>query len=182
MDKTRLTYLEKRYWAGETSLDEERELKEAIRNDSEGASEELVSLFQELNRNTEKELDADFDSVFWNSVESDNSGARIFTLSLFLRYAAVGVILLGLTFAVWNIILNENSPKGTPEAAIAQADTFDDPEVAFEETKRALMFASQKLNKGKEPIKEIKRFYNAKLSIAGMQPDTSTVNTNKEQK
>jgi len=182
MDKTRLAYLEKRYWAGETSLDEERELKEAVKNDSDGVSEELMSLFQEINRNTAKELNADFDSDFWNNVDSRESGARIFTLSLFLRYAAVGVILLGLTFAVWSIILNDNSPEGTPEVAIAQADTFDDPEVAFEETKKALMFASQKLNKGKEPIREIKRFYNVKMSIAGMQADTSTVNTNKEKK
>lgn len=182
MDSKRLKLLEKRYWAGESSLDEENELKEAVKNGEDGISIQLASLFQEIAQNKDQMLDADFDSDFWQKAnnEKDNGGARIFTLSLFMRYAAVGVILFGITFALWNIILKDEPSQDIAQTKITAIDTFDDPQVAFEETKRALMFASEKLNKGKEPIKEIKRFYNAKMSIAGMQTDS--INTKKKTK
>lgn len=182
MDSNRLKLLEKRYWAGESSLDEEQELKEAIRDGVHGASEQLVSLFQEIKQNKDQSLDANFDSEFWQKAtnEKDNGGARIFTLSLFMRYAAVGVILFGITFALWSIIMKDENVPAIAQTKITANDTFDDPQVAFEETKKALMFASEKLNKGKEPIKEIKRFYNAKMSIAGMQTDS--INTKNKTK
>ncbi|NEN25753.1 hypothetical protein G3O08_19875 [Cryomorpha ignava] len=182
MDSNRLKLLEKRYWAGESSLDEEHELKEAVRNDADGVSFELVSLFQEIAQNKDQILDADFDSDFWQKAnnEKGKGGARIFTLSLFMRYAAVGIILFGITFALWNIVLKDEPVEAIAQTEMTTGDTYNDPQVAFEETKRALLFASEKLNKGKEPIKEIKRFYNAKVSIAGMQTDS--MNTKKKTK
>ena len=174
MDSNRLKYLERRYWAGKSSLDEERELKAGVRNGTVGVSEHLVSLFQEIENAENQTLDADFDADFWQKANNRKSegGARIFTLSLFMRYAAIGIILCGVTFALWNIISKNDYGQSIPPTEIAAGDTYDDPEVAFEETKRALLFASQKLNKGKEPIKEIKRFYSTKLSIAGMSTDS----------
>ena len=179
MDSNRLKLLEKRYWSGESSLDEEQELKDAIRDGVHGASEQLVSLFQELEQNKDKMLDSNFDSEFWQKAtdEKNNGGARIFTLSLFMRYAAVGVILFGITFALWSIIMKDESVPKIAKTNVTSIDTFDDPQVAFEETKRALMFASEKLNKGKEPMTEIRRFYNAKMSIAGMQTDSTNTKT-----
>lgn len=174
MDSNRLKYLERRYWAGESSLDEERELRAGVKNEAAGISEHLVSLFQEIETTRNQVLDSDFDADFWQKAnnKTDGSGTRIFTLSLFMRYAAIGIILCGVTFALWNIISQNDYGQSIPPTEIAAGDTYDDPEVAFEETKRALLFASQKLNKGKEPIKEIKRFYSTKLSIAGMPTDS----------
>lgn len=181
MDSNRLKYLEKRYWSGDTTLDEEREILEGVKSGVPGASDELVSLFGELAQSKEQMLDADFDADFWQIANDDKSigGSRIFTLSLFMRYAAVGIILVGLSFALWDIILKDE-PANTVAQTEMATDTFDDPQKAFEETKRALMFASEKLNKGKEPMKEIKRFYTTKMSITGMQTDS--MNTKNETK
>lgn len=173
MDSDRLKYLEKRYWAGESSLEEERELRAGVKSGADGISEHLVFLFQEIETNQNQSLDADFEEEFWLKANTVTNGeARVFTLSLFMRYAAVGIILCGVTFALWNIILKNDYGQSQTTTEIAADDTFDDPEVAFEETKRALVFASQKLNKGKEPVQEIKRFYSTKLSIAGTATDS----------
>ncbi len=184
MDRVRLEYLEKRYWEGKTSLDEEAELKKAVHAGAEGVSEPLIALLGEIEENKSLSLNADFDEAFWQKAENENSSgeAQIFTLSLFMRYAAVGIILFGLSFAIWNIIVNSDlmAPAPIVQTEIGVDDTYEDPQVAFEETKRALMFASEKLNKGKEPIQEIKRFYNAKVSIAGMHSDTSNTVNNKK--
>src|SRR5690554_2075444 len=174
MDRDRLAYLEKKYWKGKTSLQEEIELQNAVRSGSDAVSDLLTSIFNATAQSREISLDDDFDSAFWQkaNVEHNDNRGLVFTLSAFMRYAAVGIILLGIGGVVWNLAFKTDNKVEVAQTEFTIVDTYDDPEKAFEETKKALMYASQKLNQGKEPLGEIKRFYNAKMSIAGTPVDT----------
>lgn len=184
MDRARLRYLEKKYWGGKTSLEEENELKSAVRSGSSEVSGSLISVFNSSSQLHAVGLDDDFDSAFWQKAKVQNSDkqARVFTLSMFMRYAAVGIILLGISGVIWTLALKDNHQEEVAQTEFIKVDTYDDPEIAFEETKKALMYASQKLNEGQKPLGEIKRFYNAKMSIAGMSADADTARTNTSSK
>lgn len=175
MESEQLKTLEKKYWLGETSRVEESILRKATKdkNAQESLSPELIGLFADLASASDIELGADFDTDFWKRAIPSAESAS-FNPTFFMRYAAIGLILISAAFSFWNVI--HNSP--TPYHAVAEmdADTYSSPEKAFEETKRALMFASLKLNRGAQTVGEIKRFYNTKESISEL-PDSDLKNT-----
>lgn len=168
MDIRRNNFLEKKYWEGSSTLEEEQELKQAVFENQQGLSNEIKELFKLSEDFSDIELGDDFDSDFWKKAALSENSASVWNISLFMRYAAVGILLFGLTMALWNILLQSDPVKPVPVSEVSHIDTYDDPQVAYEETKRALTFAAAKLNQGKEPITEIKRFYDARLSISGM--------------
>ena len=168
MDIRRNEFLEKKYWEGSSTLEEEQEIRQAVLENAPGFSTEIKTLFNISGVKSEVELDDGFDATFWEKASGTESKSAVWNVSLFMRYAAAGIILFGLTMALWNLLLNNGPMKPAPITEISQVDTYTDPQVAFEETKRALTFAASRLNKGKEPITEIKRFYDARVSISGI--------------
>lgn len=173
MDNRDLELLELKYWAGETTLPEEEVLQRAARAGSEGLSADYKRLVGLADQSREAELDPAFEAEFWARVEGGkSSGARIFTIAHFIRYAAVGIVLVALGLGMWDIISEDHLPATTKpvwegQLISAVEDTYESPEQAFEEAKKALLFASQKLNKGAAPVEEIKRFHTTKMSIIG---------------
>lgn len=168
MDRNRFKILEAKYWKGESSLAEEQELRRYVLANKDKVSKALWDLFVAVDEIKEARLDDDFDTAFWNSVSKRSNGrSGNFHSFHFMRYAATGIIILGLAIGFFAIIDATDEPENT--VAITESeDTYSDPEQAFEETKKALFFASEKLNKGIEPASEIKRFHNSKMSITGV--------------
>lgn len=159
--------LEEKYWAGETNLIEDSAIEQAIKESPEVFSPELVSVFKAKAVVTDMSLGNEFENEFWDKV--DNQGkSQGFTFHHFMRYAAVGIVILGLAYIFTLLIQTDEStsPSQVAEIEIVE-DTYESPEEAFEEAKKALMMASGKLNKGQEKIKEIKRFHEAKLTVMG---------------
>lgn len=159
--------LEEKYWAGETNLIEDSAIAKAIEEYPELFSQELRSVFAAKTATSQLKLDDDFEDEFWEKLDG-KSGAKRFSFYDFTRYAAVGILLLGLGY-VFTKIIQSDAPEN--EAKVAEVemveDTYDSPEMAFEEAKKALMMASGKLNKGQEKIEEIKRFHHAKITVMG---------------
>lgn len=172
MNDLRIKKLELKYWQGETTLEEERELKSAARNMHEALSPEFVNLAGSIideAENASVQLDESFESEFWAAVEEKNDPKIIrgrFTPLEFVRYAAAAVVFLCFSFAIWYAV-GETKQSGMT-AAVNQEETLQSPEDAFEEAKQALSFASSKLNKAKEPVQKIEKFHQATLSVAGM--------------
>ncbi len=154
--------LEAKYWAGETSLEEEKLLKQQALMAKSEISEELKQLFSISLEESKISLDSNFESEFWGLVEENEKmkGKVIqFRVSSFLRYAAVGVLAVAISFAIGNFIMKfDAAPVAVDGTFASLEDTYEDPEQAFLEMKRALMFASTKLNSGGAHIKELKRF------------------------
>lgn len=176
MDINRNKWLEKRYWEGLATIEEEEELRRSIAADGDGLSREIKVLFGTLEALAPAELDAEFDNEFWTKVEPSNN-IRKLNVNQFMRYAAIGLICLAVGLALWNIALSPGSSDEMQAVAISGEDTYADPKAAFEETRRALMFASEKLNKGKAPISEIKRFYTTRMSISGIETPSNGSDT-----
>jgi|GEM_PF-1227001 len=172
MSNLKLKQLEEKYWLGETTLEEERELKSAAQNTPETLSPEFIQLVASLNdeiANEDIKLDDSFESEFWDAVEGKEEPKTIrgrFTPLEFVRYAAAAVVLVCFSFAIWYAV-GETSPEGAV-ASVNQQEQFESPEEAFEEAKKALTFASSRLNKAKKPLEKIEKFHQATMSVAGM--------------
>ena len=159
--------LELKYWEGETNLIEESALETAIQEYPELFSEDLKSVFQARKAMNSLKLDDEFDSEFWKKAEGE-SNSGVFAFSDFMRYAAVGIIIIGLGYSLSLLMHNDQTTIQTEVAEISSTnDTYESPEVAFEKAKQALLMASGNLNKGQEKMEEIKRFHHAKATIMG---------------
>jgi hypothetical protein len=170
MNNMRLKLLEEKYWQGETSLEEENELKSAALNGEEGLSPEFTDLVKSLREDDEApSLDSSFDDAFWaavNEKEDPKIIKRNFTPLHMVRYAAAAVVLLCFSAGIW-YALAENDHSEAVATTVVESE-FESPEAAFEEAKKALSFASAKMNKAKEPVQKIEKFHQATLSVAGM--------------
>ncbi|HKL02018.1 MAG TPA: hypothetical protein VJ911_00025 [Cryomorphaceae bacterium] len=170
MDRNRLKTLEDKYWKGETNLAEEQELRTYVTSNRDKVSQRLWDLFSTAGKLREAKLDDEFETEFWDAV-SNNSERHNGTYQSFhfMRYAAAGIVFLGLAIGFYTLLDREDeAPNTILSTSTHIEDTYSDPEKAFEEAKKALFFASEKLNKGVEPASEIKRFHHTKMSITGL--------------
>lgn len=149
MDSKRIEELLNKYWNCETSLDEERELKEYFQGSEfpetlKGAS----ALFKFFAEQKKKSLDdTSFDREVLSKVNAPKGGQVIRLFKNSMRIAA-GIAVLMTAF--W-IVRNEIR-KDTPQEIV---DTYNDPQLAFEETKRALLMISKSFGKAEEQAKKI---------------------------
>lgn len=155
--------LEEKYWQGETTLEEEARLKQAAAAGEAGISEALRYAFAAIDDAGGQVLGGDFDTAFWQKAEAQRGGA-LGPLSVWMRYAAAAVVLIAVTISAFYLYHNQ---QDAPIAAYTADDTFEDPEEAFRQAVEALQFASEKLNHGQQPAREIRRFHQTKLTIAG---------------
>jgi hypothetical protein len=177
MDSNTLKVLEEKYWAGKTSLEEERFLKSAAAQGQSGLSNELKGLLGSVESAFDHELGPDFDKAFWNRVETPViKRPFILQFASVLKYAAAIAIAVGIAAVVWSLVNSSESDLVNTSAEISAVDTYDDPEKAFEEAKKALALASEKFNKGAKPMGEIKRFHTTQMSIAGSANNDDTDN------
>lgn len=172
MNEFSLKKLEEKYWQGETSLEEESRLKGAVKKNPEFFSPYLVDLFSSLESDSSEfsqTLDESFDEKFWSSVESKDSNViRLnFKKYDFIRVAAAAVVVIAMGLGLWYGLEEGSTTADIPQSALLD-DTYESPEVAFEEAKKALSFASEKLNKGAAPIGKIKKFHQATMSVTGV--------------
>ena len=152
MDLKNVKALYKKYWDGKTSIEEEETLKN-IYVDSENIdeSERIYLQFLEKERSSDV-LGSEFDDSIIEIVESKNDTRKSKTYRFW--YAAASIVF----FATIGIIFKNNFVEPTVPAAVVQQDTFDDPEKAFEETKKALLLLSSKLNSGSEYTTKFSKF------------------------
>lgn len=137
-----------KYWAAETSLEEERELKALLKeNDRQGDLEEIEGLFAHFEVEGEKELDASFDEELLGMI-GEKSETKVISFSgYFRRYASVAAAAVILVISSVLFVKQQNSYQ--PE------DTFDSPEAALAEIKRQLLTVSLYMNKGNQQIGEL---------------------------
>ena len=154
MNSNKAEVLIENYWAGETNLQEEEALKAFFA--SEGLSHKDAAYFNYLQRKSmDDPLDKSFDEAILNKINQNSSASRlkVNSFSYWLVAASLALIL-----SIGVILKNEIFKTETPPPIIVQADTFDDPEKAFEETKKALLFLSSKLNESSEYTNQLSKF------------------------
>jgi hypothetical protein len=160
MDSNRIEELLRKYYACETSLEEEQQLRTYFRDQkSPGEFKDAASLFQYFEQNKKKTLaDTAFDAQVMAKVKGAPRG-RMASLVFNAMKIAAGVSVLVVAF----LIVKNEVRKSTPQEMV---DTYEDPRLAFEETKKALMLISKNFGTAEENAKKINLFNEAKDEIS----------------
>ena len=145
MDQQRLD----RYWNGETSLEEEQEIMKEMTG-----SATPDSLYFRMIAEARKERS----TLKIEDIKSYNQKAatpqpRMMVLPVYRWMASAAAVLLFAiaAFGLWNYTHEQSKPD-------VMADSFDDPQKAYEEVRDALAFVSSKLNKSQsEALLNIKK-------------------------
>jgi hypothetical protein len=142
----RIEILLEKYFEAETSIAEEKELKAYFSSDNVAPSlEQYKSLFGY----TAQAKQEKFSGVLLLKVQKRNT-------VLWLSVAASMVVLLGVGFFTFN---HYSQPVSK------DFGTYDDPEVAFRETQKALDLISESVNKGIVSISYLNEFEQSKNRI-----------------
>lgn len=157
METRQIRHLLEKYFEGNTSLEEERILALYFHGDQiaeEFARERL--LFRELHdMKQEMNPDLQFTDLIDKAIKGQSMKSRRHILpAYFIRIAAGFLVLVALSVAFWLFRGTQDVPTTTP----ALADTYTDPQKAYEETKRALMLVSARLNQGKSQLSHLSHF------------------------
>jgi hypothetical protein len=142
MDYNNIRKLLDKYWEGESSLQEETQLREFFTGTD--VPEDLKTyqpLFQFFQMEQDKNLNGDFDQRLIQELKSsEKPTAKVRRLPYYLmRVAAAGLLLFSIYF------VNEQWNQDSYEAAASEEMT---PEEAYAQTKQALLLVSAKMNKG----------------------------------
>ena len=161
MDSKRIEELLKKYWECETSLEEEQTLVNYFNSGAVPEQfKEASLLFQYFQHHKKKSLsDSSFDGYAFTKSKGESINRRVGWVYNSLRIAAGIVVLMT---ALW--FVRSEIRKSTPQEML---DTYDDPQLAFEETKKALLIISKGFGTAEEQAKKINLFNEAQQQIEG---------------
>lgn len=157
MDSEKINKLLQKYWDCQTTLEEEQELREYFKDHAPEALKETVPLFQYFHQQKERKLtDTSFEHNVIKKLKRPRGQMR--TLLFNTMRIAAGIVVL--IMAVWLVRMEvrEISPAEV-------TDTYDDPKMAFEETKKALMMISRSFSTAEEQARKINLFNEAQKEL-----------------
>lgn len=158
MDSEKLNELLQKYWNCKTTLEEEHELRTYFRSNVPESLKDTASLFRYFNQQKNHTIsDASFERKLRKAVHAGPGGKMASLVYNSMRIAA-GIIVL--VMAVWLVRLEIRK-----SAPVEMSDTYDDPKMAFEETKKALMMISRSFSTAEEHARKINVFNEAQQDI-----------------
>lgn len=162
MDFNNMEELLKKYWNCETTLEEEKQLREYF--GGHNIPEQLkdtAALFRYFEESKKKSLnDVAFEGQVMRNVHVANVSKSSKLVKLVYNTMRIAAGLAVVVVAGW-FIRNEVR-EATPQAVV---DTYDDPKLAFEETKKALLMISKSFGTAEEQAKKINLFNEAQEEI-----------------
>ena len=144
MKPAKLDLLIEKYYAGETSPEEEKELKAFfLEGDMPAEYLGLKEQFEIMDLMSKEQVSDDFDSKLMKNISGNKKDSKTFIGSFWISGIAATILLF---IAIWfgTDLLNPKAVYGT----------ITDPELAFNETKKVLDEVSKKMNKGITPAKK----------------------------
>lgn len=169
MDSEKIDELIQKYWRCETSLEEEQELH-AFFSGSKVPDhlKESALLFKYFSAQRNKNLtDVTFDKQLMKKIRPPQR--RTTTLLYNSMRIAAGILVL--IAAIWLVRMEVR--ESTPTQV---ADTYDDPKMAFEETKKALMMISRSFSAAEQQAKKIGMFNEAQQNVQKAPSASETIN------
>jgi hypothetical protein len=159
MNREQIKALLEKYYNGETSLEEEKLLRNYFtvnEVDEEFAEDKAIFIFATEEAKRTNQL-PDLGNEIWNIIEKNENINRLKNRKL-VHYSlsiAASIAILVLSFF---FVQNENHKQN----AITFNDTYDNPELAYLQAKEALLYVSSKLNSGTEHLKLIQKINKGK--------------------
>lgn len=169
MDSEKIKHLLDRYWNAETTLEEEQLLKDYFEKASHDEFKEEVLLFRYFRKQKEKALPED--PVFNTTRMPRRSGTVRIASRKFVRNTmriAAGLIVV--ITALWFMHSELTAEQTQPSVSLRNKpieDTYEDPQKAFNETKKALLMISKTFGAAEEQARKINIFNEAREQIEG---------------
>jgi hypothetical protein len=158
MDSKKIEELLRKYWDCETSLEEEQQLHEYFRNESVHEQwKETAALFHYFEQQKKKSVHDQFDAVVLEKIKPKGKVTNLVQTSLRIA-AGIAVLVVAIFFVRKEIQKNNVEP-------VAMEDTFDDPQQALEETKKALLMISKGFGSAERQAKKINMINEAQEKI-----------------
>lgn len=157
MDLKKAVAIIEKYYKGETSPEEEIQLRKFFRT-AENIPEHLIpekKLFYLYSKAADEEVPVDGFMENLEKVIDSQSEIRIGKrkpVVYWISGIAAGIALLLTTY-----FLLVNNPFAIDQQQ-ALKDTYEDPQLAYEETQRVLLYISQKMNKGTAQLSNVAKF------------------------
>jgi hypothetical protein len=160
MDSRNIEALLEKYWNCETSLEEEQQLRDYFRLNPEHDASEVGAMFRYFDQQRSGQLpNPEFNKAILGKMNEGGRGKSVRMVYNFARIAAGLLVVVAATFLV-----RKEMRKSYPAE-----DTFSDPKMAFEETKKALMMISKGFGKGQKEVNKINVFNDAENKVEGKQ-------------
>lgn len=157
MNTKRIRLLLDKYYNGDTTLNEEEELRKyfidnpVIPEEFRAEKDQFIMFDRAKNRDIPFD---DFEKKLENLIDNQKVRYPVFrTNRLWIQIAGIAASIL-IVFSVYNsfkYFINKSEDKGT----------IEDPVMAYEETKKTLYFISEKLNHGTKELTNISKLNNA---------------------
>jgi len=160
MDYNIIKSLLEKYWNCETSVEEEAQLRAYF--SSEKVPEDLkefAPLFQYFESENEVHVSDGFDKDLMKRIDGKKQSGKQRYLGIFYKVAAAVILIL------FVVTIHQRFIAVREKATTVVQDTFDDPEKALEETKKALLLVSEKWNKGRSNFAKLSEFNKAEKII-----------------
>ncbi len=159
MDSKNIEQLLEKYWNCETTLEEEQQLRDYFRGGQIPSNlNETAELFRYFEEQRHTELHgSSFESRVMNKIKPAGRSVG-FSMNIVRIAAGLAVVIAAGYF------VRQEVRKSYPAE-----DTFSDPKIAFEETKKALMMISRGFGKGQREASKINLFHEAEQQIQGKQ-------------
>lgn len=149
MNSQRIEKILGKYFQGESSLQEEQELREFFRQENIPTHLlELKDQFIAYDEASKMELPADFDDILFQKINAKErmSKASKRAYIYYVSGVAASLIILITIFVRFDPFVRQAD------------DNTNNPEMAFTEASRILYFVSEKFNQGAQPLKKVARF------------------------
>jgi hypothetical protein len=170
MDSNGVKGLLEKYWSCETSLEEEKILRDYFRGEVPENMTETAELFRYFEQQQKVTLSGkDFDAQVKKKIREHRPEGK--SVKMYFNYARIAAGVLVMMAAGYFVRL-EVRKAYPPEVE----DTFSDPRVALEETKKALMMISNSFNKAHQEAAKIEMFNEAEEKIKGKVIEEKKVN------
>ncbi|PIQ49841.1 MAG: hypothetical protein COW03_03010 [Cytophagales bacterium CG12_big_fil_rev_8_21_14_0_65_40_12] len=155
---SRVEELLEKYWAAESSIAEEQELRKLV-STAEEVPEELKGLFDHFETEQTAALGEDFDQMILSMIETETEKeTKVINLSgYFKQYASIAAAVLVLCVSSYFFIQQQKSYE--------QIDTFDSPELALKEFKKQMLMVSSYMNTGSNSLDELSNMSKANTAI-----------------
>jgi hypothetical protein len=160
MDSKQIEQLLEKYWNAETSLEEEQLLKDFFRSEAipEGMKE-TGELFRYFDQQKKVQLrEPSFESDVVRKINATRPTAK--AVKMYYNYARIAAGIAVVVAATY--FVGQEVRKSYPAEV---TDTYSDPKLAFEETKKALMMLSKGFGKARHETEKIKMFNEAEQKI-----------------
>jgi hypothetical protein len=161
MDSKNLEQLLEKYWNCDTSLEEEKWLRDYFNgNDVPESLKETAALFRYFEGERSRSAGEEVEQFVTKEIKK-RQGGRVVTMNLYrLARIAAGVLVV----VVATYFVRQEVRKSYPPE---MEGNITDPQLALEETKKALLMISKGFGKAREEATKINLFNEAEKKISG---------------